>query len=57
MGRIWIVTEGAPDAAALAYFSSSASAESYRRLLVERYGLGKNLSLNGRQLARDAGAW
>ena len=57
MGRIWIVTEGAPDAAALAYFSTPASAESYRRLLVERYGLGKNLSLNGRQLARDAGAW
>jgi len=57
MGRIWVVTEGAPNAGPLAYFSSSAGADAYRRLLIERYGLGKNRSLNGRPIARDAGSW
>ena len=57
MGRIWIVTDGSPNAVPLAYFSAPARAEQYRDLLVERYGLGRNLSANGQPLARDAGAW
>jgi hypothetical protein len=56
MGQIWVVTNGAPAAAPLAYFSSSTRAQQYRDLLVERYSLG-NLSLHGLQLAHDAGAW
>lgn len=56
-GRIWVVTNGAPDAAPLAYFSDRFKANAYRDLLVERYGMGKNLSLNGRPIADDAGSW
>ena len=56
-GRIWVVTNGAPDAAPLAYFSGRAAAAVYRERLVERYGMGKNLSLNGRPIADDAGSW
>ena len=57
MGRIWIVTDGEPNSAPLAYFSSAFTAENYRRLLVERYSLGKNLSVNGRPIAGEAGNW
>lgn len=56
-GRIWVVTNGAPDAAPLAYFSARAGAVRYRDLLVERYGMGRNLSLHGRPIADDAGTW
>jgi len=56
-GRIWVVTNGAPDAAPLAYFSVRATAETYRDVLVERYAMGRNLSLHGRRIANDAGTW
>lgn len=56
-GRIWVVTNGAPDAAPLAYFSGRTRAAEYRDLLVERYAMGKNLSLHGRAIADDAGTW
>ena len=56
-GRIWVVTNGAPDAAPIAYFSDHSRAAAYRDLLVERYGMGKNLSLHGRPIADDAGTW
>ena len=57
MGRIWVVTDGSLKAGPLAYFSTPTKADQYRALLAERYGLGKNLSANGRPLAEDAGAW
>ena len=56
-GRVWVVTDGAPDAPPLAYFSEFTRATQYRDLLVERYSMGKNLSLHGRPLADHAGAW
>lgn len=57
VGRIWVVTNGAPDAPPLAYFSERMRAVRYRDLLVERYAMGKNLSLHGRPIADDAGSW
>ena len=57
MKRIWITTDGRPHDAVLGVFSTEDRAKRYRDLLVERYSLGKNLSLFGKQLARDAGSW
>ena len=45
MKRIWLTTDGRPHDSILAVFSSAERAERYRQLLVERYSLGKNLSL------------
>ena len=55
--RIWITTDGRPHDSILAVFTARERAERYRDLLVERYSLGKNLSLMGKQLARDANNW
>jgi hypothetical protein len=41
----------------LAVFTTRDRAQRYRDLLVERYSLGKNLSLMGKPLARDANVW
>jgi len=57
MGRIWVVTEGATNVGPLAYFSSSAGAETYRRLLIERYRPWEEPQSDGRPIARDAGSW
>jgi hypothetical protein len=57
MKRIWLTTDGRPHDSILAVFSSAERAERYRELLVERYSLGKNLSLMGKPLARDADTW
>ena len=57
MTKIWITTDGRPHDGVLATFSNRERAERYREVLVERYALGKNLSLHGRSLARDAEAW
>jgi hypothetical protein len=55
--RIWLVTDGTAETALLGVFSSKFGAERYRTLLVEQYALGRNLSVRGKQLAQDAGAW
>jgi hypothetical protein len=57
MKKIWLTTDGRPHDAVLGVFSSEAGAMRYRDLLVDRYALGKNLSLMGKPLARDADAW
>jgi hypothetical protein len=57
MQKIWLTTDGQPHDSILGVFTSQAGAERYRDLLVERYSLGKNLSLMGKQLAHDADAW
>jgi hypothetical protein len=57
MHKIWLTTDGRPHDSILGVFTTEAAAKRYRDLLVERYALGKNLSLSGRQLARDADAW
>jgi hypothetical protein len=57
MRRIWLTTDGRPQESILGIFSSEAGANRYCALLVERYALGKNLSLLGKPIARDAGAW
>jgi hypothetical protein len=57
MGKIWITTDGRPHDAVLGVFTTQGAAERYRALLVERYSLGRNLSLMGKQLAHDADAW
>jgi len=57
MAKIWMTTDGRPNDGVLATFSNRERAERYRDVLVERYALGKNLSLNGRSLAHDAEAW
>ena len=57
MKRIWLTTDGRPHDSILAVFTSAERAERYRQLLVERYSLGKNLSLMGKPLARDADTW
>jgi hypothetical protein len=57
MKKIWLTTDGQPHDSILGVFGSEAAAERYRDQLVERYSLGKNLSLMGRQLAHDADAW
>lgn len=57
MKKIWLTTDGRPHDGVLGIFSSEFGARRYRDLLVERYALGKNLSLLGKPLARDADAW
>lgn len=57
MNRIWLTTDGRPHDVILGAFSTEGAAERYRTLLVERYSLGKNLSLMGRPLAQDADTW
>lgn len=57
MRRIWLTTDGRPHDSILGIFTSEAGALRYRSLLVERYSLGKNLSVSGKQLAREADAW
>src|SRR5439155_3645023 len=57
MRRVWLVTDGSPETPVLGLFSERAGAERYRDALVERYALGKNLSVRGKQLSADAGAW
>ena len=57
MKKIWLTTDGRPHDSALAVFTDPERAQRYRNLLVERYSLGKNLSLMGKQLARDANTW
>jgi hypothetical protein len=57
MGKIWITTDGRPHDAVLGVFTTEGAADRYRALLVERYSLGKSLSLMGKQLALDADAW
>jgi hypothetical protein len=57
MQKIWLTTDGRPHDSILGAFTSERAAERYRDLLVERYSLGKNLSLMGRQLAKDADTW
>jgi hypothetical protein len=55
--KIWLTTDGRPHDSVLAVFSTADRAERYRQLLVERYALGSNLSLFGKPLAVDSGAW
>jgi hypothetical protein len=57
MRRIWLTTDGRPLESILGVFSSEGGAARYRALLVERYALGKNLSVLGKPLAHDAGSW
>ena len=57
MKKIWLTTDGRPHDSILGLFTTEAGAERYRDLLVERYSLGKNLSLLGKQLAQNADAW
>lgn len=57
MKRIWLTTDGRPHDSILGLFSTEGAAERYRDLLIERYSLGKNLSLLGKQLSHDADAW
>jgi hypothetical protein len=57
MKKIWLTTDGRPHDSVLGIFTTEAGARRYRELLVERYALGKNLSLAGKPLALDADAW
>jgi hypothetical protein len=57
MKKIWLTTDGRPHDAVLGAFTTQSAAERYRDLLVERYSLGKNLSLMGKPLAHDADSW
>lgn len=57
MKKIWLTTDGRPQDSVLGIFTTEAGARRYRELLVERYALGKNLSLAGKPLALDADAW
>lgn len=57
MTKIWMTTDGRPHDGVLAVFSTRERAERYRNLLIERYALGKNLSLHGKSLAHDIEAW
>ncbi|HEY4217245.1 MAG TPA: hypothetical protein VGM67_08905 [Gemmatimonadaceae bacterium] len=57
MQKIWLTTDGRPHDSILGIFTSERTAERYCEQLVERYSLGKNLSLMGRQLAKDADTW
>src|SRR5581483_6227874 len=57
MKKIWLTTDGQPLDSILGVFASEAAAARYRDQLVERYSLGRNLSLYGKPLAQDAGAW
>ena len=55
--RIWLVTDGTPPTSLLGAFTSEGGAKRYLNELIERYSLGRNLSIRGRQLARDADSW
>jgi len=55
--KIWLTTDGRPHDAVLGIFSSETGAARYRDLLVERYSLGKSLSVMGKPIARDADSW
>ena len=57
MKKIWLTTDGRPHDSILAIFTTETGAARYRDLLIERYALGKNLSVLGKQLAHDADAW
>ena len=57
MKKIWLTTDGQSLDSILGVFTSEATAERYRNQLVERYSLGRNLSLYGKPLAHDAGSW
>ena len=57
MKKIWLTTDGQPLESLLGVFTSEAAAARYRDQLVERYSLGKNLSLYGKPLAEEVGAW
>jgi len=57
MKKIWLTTDGRPHDAVLGIFSTETGAARYRDLLVERYALGKSLSVMGKPIARDADAW
>ena len=57
MKHIWLATDGRPHDSILGVFSTKEGAERYCETLIERYSLGKNLSLMGKQLAHDADAW
>ena len=56
MKKIWLTTDGQPLDSILGVFTSEAGAARYRDQLVERYSLGKNLSLYGKPLAEDVGS-
>ena len=55
--RIWLVTDGTPPTSLLGAFSSEDGARRYLKDLIDRYSLGKTLSVRGRQLARDVDSW
>jgi hypothetical protein len=55
--KIWLTTDGRPYDAVLGIFSTETGAVRYRDLLVERYSLGKSLSVMGKPIARDADSW
>lgn len=57
MKKIWLTTDGRPHDSILGIFTSETGAKRYRELLVERYALGKSLSVAGKPLALDADAW
>jgi len=57
MKKIWLTTDGTSHDCILGAFTTQSGAERYRDLLVERYSLGKNLSLMGKPLAQDADTW
>ncbi|MEP6491087.1 MAG: hypothetical protein ABJF01_00325 [bacterium] len=57
MKKIWLTTDGQSQESILGVFTTQEGARRYRDLLVERYSLGKNLSLLGKPLARDADTW
>jgi hypothetical protein len=57
MKKIWLTTDGRPHDSVLGIFTTEPGARRYRELLVERYALGRNLSLAGKPLALDADAW
>jgi hypothetical protein len=57
MKKIWLTTDGRPHDSILGLFTTEAGAARYRDVLIERYSLGKNLSLMGKQLAHDADSW
>lgn len=54
--RIWAVTTDR-ERVPLALFSTKEGAKQYKETLIERYALGRALSLHGKQLAPDAGSW
>ena len=57
MKKIWLTTDGRPHDSVLGIFTTREGAERYREQLIERYALGKNLSLMGKPLAHDIDSW